>query len=85
MCKQLNGPILKSFKTQLSGPKAEKKLAGPGTGQNIVFRLNRAGLELKFQFLFRARRYLAEIFFLYFGSTWPNPEKSGPCGLLPCV
>ena len=38
MCKQLNGPVLKSLKTKQSGPKSEKN----------------AGLGPKFQFLFRA-------------------------------
>ena len=50
MCKQLNGPILKSFKTKLSGPKSEKALAG--LGQNFVFRfgpgLARAEISISF-------------------------------------
>ena len=80
MCKQPNGPVLKSLKTKLSGPKSEKKVAG----QNFVFRFGvgpkflfifRTGLGPKFQFLFRADP-VPNFFFLYFG---PRLQPCGPC------
>ena len=52
MCKQLNGSVLKSLKTKRSGPKLEKNWAGPVF--LFGFGPGRAGLGLKFQFLFRA-------------------------------
>ena len=68
ICKQLNGPVLKSLKSSFLGRFSEKK-NWPGPGQNFVFRFRpgrvlveisislsgRTGLEPKFQFSFRAR------------------------------
>ena len=50
VCKQLNGPVLKSLKPKRSWLKLEKKLAGPGSGQNC-FETGRARAEF-FQILF---------------------------------
>ena len=67
MCKQLNRSFLKSLKSKLSGPKSEKKLAGPKFC--ILFR---AGP--KFKFLFQTRSGTN------FFSLFRIGPKLQPCG-----
>ena len=53
MCKQLNGPVLKSLKTKRSGPKWEKQIVGSGQNFLLCFGLGRAQVEF-FSFLLAA-------------------------------
>ena len=69
ICKQLNGPVLKSLKTKRSVPKLEKNLA-----KIFYFFLCRAELGPKFQFLFRAAR--AEIFFFTSGRVCSHAGRA---------
>ena len=84
MCKQLNGPVLKSLKIKRSGPKSEKKIGVSLTRDKILYFVS-AGLGQKFGFLFRTEILIwpgpkffsllrAEIAVMRAG-----PEKSGPC------
>ena len=53
ICKQLNGPVLKSLKPRCLGRNWKKKLAGSGQNSVLRFGSGRAGLGSKFQFSFR--------------------------------
>ena len=64
LCKQLNGPVLKSLKPSCLGRNRKKKLTGLDQSQNFAFR-------------FRPGRARAEIFF--FTSGRARSEKSFQC------
>ena len=63
MCMQLNGPVLKSFKTKQSGPKSEKNR----WPKILYFILDRARAEI---FSFGLGQAWADFFFLYFKPGW---------------
>ena len=62
----MNGPVLKSLKTKRSRSISEKIIDCAGRGPKFCISF-RAGLELKFQFLFRAGS----------GKGLKNPARAG--------
>ena len=54
MCKQLNGPVFKSLKTERSRPKSEKIWSGRARAKILFFVSGRAGAEISVYLLARA-------------------------------
>ena len=71
MCKQLNGPVLKSLKTKRPGQNGKIKLAGPGPKFCISFRAG-PGLGRNFNFSFGPGWAQTKI--SIFLSVWARPK-----------
>ena len=78
MCKQLNGPVLKSLKASCLGRNRKKNWPGPGQNFVFCFRPGRARAEISISLSGRA---WAEIFFFTLCRAGPGLKNPAHAGL----